>query len=518
MDQTDLIAALQHRSQGAITTFKPDQWRAVEGLCHGPAPILLVQRTGWGKSLVYFAATLALRQAGAGPTLLISPLLALIRDQIRAASALGLVAESITSENAEHWDRISAALARDAVDLLLISPERLGSEAFLSDRFSGMLGRVALFVIDEAHCISDWGHDFRPDYQRIRRLLTARLPPKVALLATTATANDRVTADIEAQLGPTTRTIRGPLGRESLQLQTISLPTRAARYAWLADVLPQVPGSGIIYTLTTREADRLAGWLRRRGLAVEPYHAQITDSGGLEASAHRQRREDGLRSNRLKALVATTALGLGFDKPDLAFVFHYQRPASLLQYYQQVGRAGRALESAYGVLLAGQEDEGVVQSFIDNAFPLESESRAVLEALAPASAGLSVTQLAAQTFLLESEVEQIVRLLAAREPPPVVRAGIRWLATAAPYDPESARIKALARVRRQEWRQMKAYARTWGCLMRFLVRDLGDHDPGRCGRCAHCLGRPLLPRRPQRASVSAAKAYLALAGSGGLSF
>ena len=341
MDQADLIAVLQHRSRGAITAFKPDQWRAVEGLCRGTAPSCWCKEPG-GESLVYFAVTLALRQIGAGPTLLISPLLALIRGSNSGASALGLAAESITSENTSHWDRISAALARDAVDLLLISPERLGSEAFLSNRFSATLGRVALFVIDEAHCISDWGHDFRPDYQRIRSLLTARLPSKVALLATTATANNRVTADIEAQLGPATRTIRGPLGRESLQLQTISLPTRAARYAWLADILPQVSGSGIIYTLTTREADRLAGWLRRCGLAVEPYHAQITDSGGLEASMHRQRREEGLRTNRLKALVATTALGLGFDKRDLAFVFHYQRPASLLQYYQQVGRAGRA--------------------------------------------------------------------------------------------------------------------------------------------------------------------------------
>ncbi len=508
MEQQDLLAELRRRSGGQIVTFKADQWRAIEALCHGTVPVLLVQSTGWGKSLVYFAATLALRRKGAGPTLLISPLLALIRDQLRAASALGLVAESLTGENAGEWERITAALAGDAVDLLLVSPERLGSEAFLSGRLSGMLGRVALFVIDEAHCISDWGHDFRPDYQRIRRLLAARLRPEVALLATTATANDRVAADVAGQLGAATRTLRGPLSRESLRLQAITLPARADRYAWLADTVPGLPGSGIIYTLTTHEADRLAGWLRRCGLTVDPYHAKIADGCGLEAAEHRRRREEALRSNRLKALVATTALGLGFDKPDLAFVIHVQRPASVLQYYQQVGRAGRALESAYGVLLAGREDAGIVESFIANAFPLEDEVRAVLAALTGAPSGLTVAHLEATTELPGAEIDQMLRRLAAADPPPVSRVGSRWALSDVPYRPDPARITELARHRRREWGRMTAYLRTWGCLMRFLVRDLGDHQAGRCGRCANCLGRPLLPTRPQRSSVAAAQAYL----------
>jgi ATP-dependent DNA helicase RecQ len=508
MDEQALLTDLHRRSNGAIVAFKPDQWRAIDVLCRGGGPVLLVQSTGWGKSLVYFTATLALRRAGAGPTLLISPLLALIRDQVRAASQLGLVAESITGENPEHWDRIAAALARDAVDLLLVSPERLGSDAFVSDRLAAILRRVALFVIDEAHCISDWGHDFRPDYQRIHRLLVGRLPQGVALLATTATANDRVVADVKTQLGPATHILRGPLSRASLRLQALALPDRAGRYAWLADTLPRLPGSGIIYTLTTREADRLADWLRRCGLAVEPYHARIRDGFGLEAAEHRRRREEALRSNRLKALVATSALGLGFDKPDLAFVVHYQRPASILQYYQQVGRAGRALESAYGVLLAGREDGGIVESFIANAFPPEDEVQAVLAALAGGASGLTLPELGAATDLPEDELEQTLRLLAATDPPPVVRAGSRWSLGTAPYRPDPARINALTRVRRQEWARMKAYLRTWGCLMRFLVRDLGDHEAGRCGRCANCLRRPLLAPRPQRASVAAAQAWL----------
>ncbi len=508
MDQQSLLDELRKRSGGSIGAFKTDQWRAIEALGHGTAPVLLVQRTGWGKSLVYFAATLALRRAGAGPTLLISPLLALIRDQLRAASALGLAAESLTGENREHWDRITGALVHDAVDLLLVSPERLGSDAFVSDRLAGVLGRVALFVIDEAHCISDWGHDFRPDYQRIRRLLAARLPPGVALLATTATANDRVAVDIRTQLGPATVTIRGPLSRESLRLQAIPMPARADRYAWLADTLPRLPGSGIVYTLTTHEADRLAGWLCRCGLAAEPYHARIKDGCGVEAAEHRRRREDALRSNRLKALVATTALGLGFDKPDLAFVIHYQRPASILQYYQQVGRAGRALDSAYGVVLAGREDAGIVESFINNAFPSQAEVRAVLAVLEAGASGLTLSQLETATDLPEDEVDQMLRQLAVGCSPPVRRIGSRWASSGLPYRPDLAHIASLARVRRQEWVRMKAYLRTWGCLMRFLVRDLGDGEAGRCGRCANCLRRPLLATRPHTASVQAARAYL----------
>jgi len=509
MDQQDLLAELHRRSDGAIVAFKPDQWRVIDALITGTGPVLLVQSTGWGKSLVYFAATLALRRAGAGPTLLISPLLALIRDQVRAASRLGLAAESLTGENPEHWERITGALARDAVDLLLVSPERLASDAFASSRLAAVLGRVALFVIDEAHCISDWGHDFRPDYQRIHRLLATRMPPGVALLATTATANQRVAADVAVQLGAATRIVRGPLSRGSLRLQAIALPSRADRYAWLADTLPVLAGSGIVYALTTREADRLAGWLQRCGLAVASYHARIGDGCGLDAAEHRRRREDDLLSNRLKALVATTALGLGFDKPDLAFVIHHQRPPSILQYYQQVGRAGRALESAWGVLLAGAEDEGIVGSFIANAFPLPADIDAVLAALdAAAARGLTLPELAAATDLPDDEVERVLRLLAAADPPPVLRAGSRWSPGGVPYRPDPARIAELTRLRRQEWRRMKAYGQSWGCLMRFLVRELGDHEARRCGRCANCLGRPLLATRPRRAGVTAARDWL----------
>ncbi len=510
IDRTDLLDRLSRRSGGVLCTLKPDQWRAIEALTSGDGGlVLLVQATGWGKSLVYFAATLALRRAGAGPTLLISPLLALIRDQVRAARGLGLAAESLTGEAPEDHPRVLTALAHDAVDLLLVSPERLASALFAENRADTFLGRTALFVIDEAHCISDWGHDFRPDYRRIGRLIADRLPPGTPVLATTATANLRVIADLERQLGPAAALIRGPLARPSLCLQTIRLKARADRYAWLADTLPALPGSGIIYTLTTHDADHLTDWLQTRGLAVEAYHARLKDRCGVPAALRRRDLEEALLGNRVKALVATTALGMGFDKPDLAFVIHYQTPPSAIHYYQQVGRAGRSLETAYGILLAGGEDPGIVESFIANAHPAPAEIEAIFKALTKAPlAGLTAPALALATRLPEDGIDACLRLLAATDPAPIARTRDRWTLTGAAYHPDHTTAERLIRLRLKEWARMRAYLGTWGCLMRFLARELDDRTTPACGRCANCRLRALLPRRPQRQTLEQARAYL----------
>ena len=316
---------------------------------------MLVQKTGWGKSIVYFIATKLLREAGMGPALLVSPLLALMRNQISAAKRMGINAETIHSNNRERWRQVEGAVRRDEVDILLISPERLAHERFLRKVLATVADRVALLVIDEAHCISDWGHDFRPQYRLIESIVRT-LPPNLRLLATTATANDRVMADLADILGPNLEVSRGDLARSSLALQTIRLPNQAARLAWLAEQVPALPGSGIVYTLTVRDAEKVAVWLQSCGLQVAAYTSK-TGTGRPEL-------EQALLDNKLKALVATTALGMGFDKPDLAFVIHYQAPGSVVAYYQQVGRAGRALNAAYGVLLSGHEDAEITDYFI----------------------------------------------------------------------------------------------------------------------------------------------------------
>ena len=317
----------------------------------GDGRLLVVQKTGWGKSFVYFIATKLLREAGMGCALLISPLLALMRNQMAAAGRMGIRAETINSDNQDRWEEVERAVSRNEVDILLISPERLANERFRTEILAMAASQISLLVIDEAHCISDWGHDFRPHYRLIERM-TGNLPPNLRLLATTATANNRVIEDLTEILGPDLEISRGDLNRPSLTLQTICLPTQAERLAWLAEQLPTLLGHGIIYTLTVRDAEQVSEWLKSCGLIVAAYTG--------ETGEQRPELEDALLQNRVKALVATTALGMGFDKPDLAFVIHYQTPGSVVAYYQQVGRAGRALDAAYGVLLSGQEEVEII--------------------------------------------------------------------------------------------------------------------------------------------------------------
>lgn len=322
-------------------TFREGQEDAIRHVVEGRGRLLVVQKTGWGKSFVYFIATKLLREGGLGPAILISPLLSLMRDQIRAAQRMGVRAASLHSDNQAEWKPIELAVRRGEVDILLISPERLANTRFLAEVLGPIAGSISLLVVDEAHCISDWGHDFRPHYRRVERLARS-LPANMRLLATTATANNRVMHDLSQVLGPNLSVIRGDLHRPSLALQTRRLPDQAERLAWLAETLPLLPGSGIIYALTVRDAHEVTAWLRQCGLNVRAYTGECDDREDLEAA---------LLENRVKALVATTALGMGFDKPDLAFVIHYQTPASVVAYYQQVGRAGRALDAAYGILL-----------------------------------------------------------------------------------------------------------------------------------------------------------------------
>ena len=371
-------------------TFREGQWEAIDALVNRRERLLVVERTGWGKSAVYFIATRLLRDSGRGPTLIVSPLLALMRNQIEAAKRLGIDALTINSTNRDEWATIGRAVLAADADALLISPERLANDDFVKSLLLPMAENIGLLVVDEAHCISDWGHDFRPDYRRLTNVLRS-MPANIPILGTTATANDRVVEDVQAQLGDI-GIQRGSLMRESLSLQTIRLPTQAARLAWLGEHIDTLPGTGIIYTLTKRDADRIADWLDRRAVTARAYYSGVVDDGFEDTNTYRLHLEDELRNNRIKALVATTALGMGYDKPDLGFVVHYQSPDSVVSYYQQVGRAGRGIARAYGILLSGQEDGEIHEYFRDSAFPPEQWVELVLQTLDD-SDGLSVPQL-----------------------------------------------------------------------------------------------------------------------------
>ena len=388
---------------GPHADFRDGQRIAIEALVDGRKRVLCVQRTGWGKSAVYFVATTLLRAQGKGPTLLVSPLLALMRNQIEQATRGGIRAATINSDNKDTWQEIAGALTDDNVDILLVSPERFANPEFRRDVLPEIAARVGLFVIDEAHCISDWGHDFRPDYRRLARVLDL-LPADVPVLCTTATANNRVVDDIVSQLGDDLVLIRGPLERESLALDVVHLPSQAQRLAWLVDALPRMDGCGIIYTLTVRDAALVAGWLEHNGIAAAAYF-------GAEESEAKQAIESRLENNELKAVVATSALSMGYDKPDLGFVVHFQSPGSVVAYYQQVGRAGRALDRAVGVLLAGHEDAQIQDWFINTAFPTREHAEATVRLLDDAGGPVSVRAIEAEVNLGRTRLTNMLKQL-----------------------------------------------------------------------------------------------------------
>jgi ATP-dependent DNA helicase RecQ len=489
--------------------LREDQWRAVDALVAQGRRTLVVQRTGWGKSAVYFVATALLRERGSGPTVIVSPLLALMRNQVEAAARAGIRARTINSANPEEWSGIQAEIAAGEVDVLLVSPERLNNPDFRDEVLPQLAATTGLLVVDEAHCISDWGHDFRPDYRRLRTMLT-ELAPGVPVLATTATANARVTADVAEQLGTGTSgsaedgtlVVRGPLDRESLSLTVLRLPDAAHRLAWLADHLDGLPGSGIIYTLTVAAAEEIAAFLRQRGHAVASY-------SGRTENTEREAAERDLLTNRIKALVATSALGMGFDKPDLGFVVHVGSPSSPIAYYQQVGRAGRGVAHAEVLLLPGTEDAAIWRYFASLAFPPEAQVRSTLDALADAGRPLSLPAIEARVDLRRSRLETMLKVLDVDGAVRRVRGG--WTSTGQPWTYDTQRYAWVADQRRAEEQAMREYATTTGCRMEFLRRQLDDELAGPCGRCDNCAGARFTPE-VEPATLEAARAALGRPG------
>ncbi|MEJ3746007.1 DEAD/DEAH box helicase [Actinomycetes bacterium KLBMP 9797] len=492
--------AVLRKLAGEHARLRDDQWRAIEALVAERRRVLCVQRTGWGKSAVYFVATALLRaDRSVGPTVIVSPLLALMRNQVEAAGRAGIHARTINSANLDEWDDITDQVHAGAVDVLLISPERLNNPDFRDSVLPRLAATTGLLVVDEAHCVSDWGHDFRPDYRRLRTFL-ANLPSRTPVLATTATANARVTADVAEQLGDAL-VLRGPLDRDSLRLAALDLPTPAHRLAWLADHLDRLPGSGIVYTLTVAAAGETAEFLRSRGYPVAAYSGQSDD-------ADRQAAEQDLLDNKIKALVATSALGMGFDKPDLGFVVHLGAPPSPIAYYQQVGRAGRAVESADVLLLPGTEDAAIWRYFASLAFPPEDQVRTVLAALATDRA-MSTPALEPIVDLRRARLEMMLKVLDVDGAVRRVRGG--WLATGEPWEYDAARLRRVAEARTAEQQAMREYVSTPDCRMEFLRRCLDDPGATPCGRCDRCAG-PRYDAAVSEPALAAAQAFLGRAG------
>ncbi len=507
---SDLHAEAQRQLSalaGETAVLRADQWRAIAALVAERRSTLLVQRTGWGKSAVYFVATALLRAQGSGPTVIVSPLLALMRNQIVAAERAGICAVTINSTNVDEWRRVYADVSRGEVDVLLLSPERLNNPEFRDNVLPQLAATCGLLVVDEAHCISDWGHDFRPDFRRLRTLLP-ELPAGIPVLATTATANARVVADVADVLGlgpgaaDGVLVLRGSLERESLHLGVLDLPTTAHRLAWLVENLATLPGSGIIYTLTVAASQQVAGYLRERGFPVAAYSGQTEPAERLAA-------EDDLINNRVKALVATSALGMGFDKPDLGFVIHFGAPPSPIGYYQQVGRAGRGVDQAQVILLPGPEDQAIWDYFGSVGFPAEQHVRTALSTLAAEGEPTSTAALETRVELSRSRLETMLKVLDVDGAAKRVRGG--WIATGAEWHYDAERYRKVAEVRRDEQRAMREYQTTTRCRMRFLREQLDDPEAVDCGRCDNCGGL-VIPGAVSDQTVSSARSVLARPG------
>ncbi|WP_338184192.1 RecQ family ATP-dependent DNA helicase, partial [Jatrophihabitans sp.] len=470
---------------GDAARLREDQWLAIEALVAQRRRALVVQRTGWGKSAVYFVATALLRAQGLGPTVIVSPLLALMRNQVAAAERAGIRAVTINSTNVEEWSQTYAAVARGEIDVLLLSPERLNNPDFRDHVLPELAATCGLLVVDEAHCISDWGHDFRPDFRRLRTLLP-ELPAGIPVLATTATANTRVVEDVADVLGlggdDDVLVLRGSLDRESLHLGVLELPSTPHRLAWLAEQLTELPGSGIIYTLTVAASQDVASYLRDRGFAVAAYSGQTEQAERLAA-------EDDLINNRVKALVATSALGMGFDKPDLGFVIHFGAPSSPIAYYQQIGRAGRGVDRAQVILLPGPEDQAIWDYFASVGFPAEDHVRTALRVLTAEGTPMSTAALETRVELSRSRLETMLKVLDVDGAAKRVRGG--WTATGQEWVYDAERYAKVARVRQDEQQAMRDYLATPGCRMRFLREQLDDPEAADCGRCDNCGGLSL---------------------------
>jgi ATP-dependent DNA helicase RecQ len=479
---------LPERAQGVLATlvgstgatFRDGQLPAVEALVAGRQRVLVVQRTGWGKSAVYFVATALRRAEGSGPTLIVSPLLALMRDQVAAAGRAGITAVTMNSGNAEEWAQVRSQLAGDQVDVLLVSPERLNNPRFRAEQLPDLAARCGLVVVDEAHCISDWGHDFRPDYRRIRDLLTG-LADDTPVLATTATANARVVADVVDQLGVgghQVLTLRGGLARDSLRLGVLRLATEPDRLAWLVAHLGALPGSGIIYTLTVSAAEDLANLLRDNGYQVRAYTGRTDPAERVEA-------EQALRRNEVKALVATSALGMGFDKPDLGFVVHLGAPASPIAYYQQVGRAGRATDRADVLLLPGESDRDIWEFFASASMPRQQDAQEVIGVLAGSDRPLSTASLESQVDVRRTRLELLLKVLDVDGA--VTRVSGGWAATGRQWHYDAERYERVRAARRHEQQAMLEYQEGTRCRMAYLQTALDDDTAADCGRCDVCV-------------------------------
>lgn len=491
-----LIYSYMRDMYGKQAEFREGQLEALHTVLAGKRA-LVVQKTGWGKSLIYFLATKILRKQGRGLTIIISPLLSLINNQITAAEKWGLCAKTINSNNTTDWESIESDLINNRLDVLFIAPERLSNQQFNDNVLRKIKGSIGMLVVDEAHCISDWGHDFRPDYRRIVKIIQF-LPPNVPLLATTATANDRVIHDIKDQLGKTLLVLRGDLARESLYLQVIHLNKKEERMAWILQHINELPGTGIIYCLTKRDCQIVERWLNAHNIKACVYTSNLSAEERLNL-------ENSFDRNEIKVLVATVAFGMGIDKPDIGFVIHFQKPGNVIAYYQQIGRAGRNIKKAYAILLVGSEDDHITEYFIRTAFPTAEEMDKVVKALMNED-GISKGRLMQKINLSDNRLNKALQFLTVNGD--IYKDKHNYYKSPKKWNPDYRSSKKITELRHQELHQMNDFIQSSDCFMNFITAALNDSQAHRCDNCSNCLPEEKIDISVSPAVIAEAQRFL----------
>lgn len=484
---------------GEKGNFRPGQFEAIEATLMNRRT-LVVQRTGWGKSMVYFVCTKLLRDEGKGVTLIISPLLVLMENQISAAKKAGLECGVLNSTRTnEEKTEIIEKMKNGGIDIVFTTPETLFSE--LVQKALPQI-KIGLFVVDEAHCISDWGHDFRLEYCRLSKVINT-MPGSVPLLATTATANDRVIADLEEQLGGNVYVSRGPLMRNNLSIQVLKLANKTERYAWIYENVPKLNGSGIIYCLTRDDCDEIAQFLTGSGISARAYYSG-KEADDPDMPDPNEETERLFMSNQIKVIVATVKLGMGYDKGDISFVIHFQTPPSIVAYYQQIGRAGRKIDRAYTFLMNGKEDADILEYFRKTAFPSESEAGSVYNCIKIGDTGLY--QIIGGLNMPKGRIENALKFLANEEL--IFKSKSKYDLSAKAFHYNGKHYAEITKQREAEFAQMMELLHTDQCYNRFVINALDDKTEENCGLCANCLGYEEFPSAVSNGAMKAAAKYL----------
>lgn len=488
---------------GSEAKFHDGQWESIESAVKGNRT-LVVQKTGWGKSIVYFIASKLIKENKGGVTILVSPLLSLMRNQIKTAKQMGINALTINSGNKDEWSEVESKLITGQCDIVLVSPERLANKKFTETILPAIRGGINMIVVDEAHCISDWGHDFRPDYSRIVNI-AKNLAPNVPILATTATANNRVIEDIRKQIGKDLNIVRGPLMRESLKIQVIEMESQIKRLAWLAENIKNINGAGIVYCSTTKDCERVAEWLQGNGINALPYHSEI-ETEEFKTEELRVQYESLLIENKVKVLVSTVALGMGFDKGDISFVIHFQCPGNIIRYYQEIGRAGRKLDNAYAILMVGQEDADITKYFIESSFPKRESLETILRLIENSQSGLTMNELLEKVNLTYKNIEKAIKLLYLHGI--VDKEKSNYYRTIKPYNYLDFKVEEIKAMRYKELEFMDSYIKTDECHMQLVANELDDDTQENCGKCCNCVGERYFSEKVNEDTLKRAELFI----------